>query len=45
MTPVNVGDSAPEFTALDDADRRISLTDFRGTVVVLYFYPKDDTPG
>ena len=40
-----VGDAAPNFTALDDAERRISLSDFRGKVVVLYFYPKDDTPG
>jgi hypothetical protein len=45
MPNVHVGDVAPDFTALDDADRRISLADFRGKVVVLYFYPKDDTPG
>lgn len=44
MTP-QAGDTAPNFTALDDADRRISLSDFRGRVAVLYFYPKDDTPG
>jgi peroxiredoxin Q/BCP len=45
MPSVQQGDRAPDFTALDDADRRISLSDFRGKVVVLYFYPKDDTPG
>jgi peroxiredoxin Q/BCP len=45
MTSVGIGDKAPEFTALDDAERSISLTDFRGQVVVLYFYPKDDTAG
>ena len=44
MTP-KAGDIAPAFSALDDADRRISLSDFRGKMVVLYFYPKDDTPG
>jgi peroxiredoxin len=45
MPNPKVGDAAPDFTALDDADRRISLSDFRGKMVVLYFYPKDDTPG
>jgi peroxiredoxin Q/BCP len=45
MTTVRTGDQAPDFTALDDGDRTISLSDFRGRVVVLYFYPKDDTPG
>jgi peroxiredoxin Q/BCP len=45
MPSVKAGDKAPEFTALDDAERSISLSDFRGKVVVLYFYPKDDTPG
>jgi peroxiredoxin Q/BCP len=36
---------APEFTAVTDSGETISLRDFRGKRVVLYFYPKDDTPG
>ncbi len=36
---------APEFTLRTDADEEVSLEDFRGRKVVLYFYPKDDTPG
>ena len=39
------GDPAPDFTATTDAGGRVSLSDFRGKKVVLYFYPKDDTPG
>jgi thioredoxin-dependent peroxiredoxin len=39
------GDSAPDFTATTDTGERVSLSDFRGRPVVLYFYPKDDTPG
>jgi thioredoxin-dependent peroxiredoxin len=39
------GDNAPPFTALDDSGQPISLSDARGRVVVLFFYPKDDTPG
>ena len=42
---LKVGDTAPEFTALDDSGRKVRLKDFRGRQVVLYFYPKDDTPG
>lgn len=38
------GDKAPEFT-LDSTEGRISLSDYRGKWIVLYFYPKDDTPG
>jgi len=40
-----VGAKAPEFTALDDRGQSISLSDFKGKRVVLFFYPKDDTPG
>lgn len=40
-----VGSTAPDFTALDDAGQSIQLSQFRGKTVVLYFYPKDDTPG
>ena len=40
-----VGAPAPAFTAHTDADQPLSLADLRGRVVVLYFYPKDDTTG
>ena len=48
--PLSVGDKAPKFRALAvggeyGAGREVTLVDFRGTPVVLYFYPKDDTPG
>jgi peroxiredoxin Q/BCP len=36
---------APDFTATTDAGTTVKLSDFRGKRVVLYFYPKDDTPG
>ena len=39
------GDSAPDFSLQDDKDKRVSLKALRGKKVVLYFYPKDDTPG
>lgn len=39
------GDKAPDFSALSDKGERISLKDLKGRNVVLYFYPKDDTPG
>ncbi len=39
------GQQAPDFTALSTTGQRISLSDYRGRKVVLYFYPKDDTPG
>ena len=40
-----VGKKAPAFTAKDQDDRVVRLGDFKGQWVVLYFYPKDDTPG
>jgi peroxiredoxin Q/BCP len=40
-----VGTVAPAFTTIDDEGNIVSLSDFKGKVVVLYFYPKDDTPG
>ena len=40
-----VGRPAPDFTAVADTGQEVSLKDFRGKRVVLYFYPKDDTPG
>ncbi len=39
------GITAPNFTAKDDEGNSVSLADFEGKIVVLYFYPKDDTPG
>ncbi len=39
------GDPAPDFDALDQNGTRHRLADYRGKYVVLYFYPKDDTPG
>ena len=42
---LEVGTVAPNFTTTDDEGNTVSLSDFKGKVVVLYFYPKDDTPG
>ena len=42
---VSEGELAPDFTATTDTGERVSLSDFRGKPVVLYFYPRDDTPG
>lgn len=42
---LSVGTSAPGFTAKDASGNSISLADYAGKTVVLYFYPKDDTPG
>ena len=42
---VSEGEPAPDFSATTDAGERVSLSDYRGRPVVLYFYPKDDTPG
>jgi len=42
---VSEGEPAPDFSATTDSGERVSLSDFRGKPVVLYFYPKDDTPG
>jgi peroxiredoxin Q/BCP len=39
------GDNAPAFTANTNGSGKISLADFKGQNVILYFYPKDDTPG
>jgi thioredoxin-dependent peroxiredoxin len=45
MKLLAVGDKAPDFATVDQFGDRVSLKDFRGKKVVLYFYPKDDTPG
>jgi peroxiredoxin Q/BCP len=42
---VEEGDTAPDFTLSADDGRPVKLSDLRGKPVVLYFYPKDDTPG
>ncbi len=42
---VQAGDAAPDFTLPRDGGGRISLADFKGRKLVLYFYPKDDTSG
>jgi len=39
------GDPAPPFTLPDTSGKQVSLKDFAGRDVILYFYPKDDTPG
>jgi len=43
--PISAGIPAPEFELYDDTHTLRKLSDFRGKNVVLYFYPKDDTPG
>jgi peroxiredoxin Q/BCP len=42
---LETGDSAPDFTLPDQDGNPVSLADFRGRMVVVYFYPKADTPG
>ena len=43
--PLNAGDTAPDFTVKDTNGNTVRLSDYAGQMVVLYFYPKDDTPG
>ncbi len=42
---VEIGQRAPDFTLLDHRGREVSLSDFAGRWLVLYFYPRDNTPG
>ncbi|AIL65546.1 Putative peroxiredoxin bcp [Rickettsiales bacterium Ac37b] len=42
---LNIGDPAPDFTLDTDTSSKLTLSSLRGKNVVLYFYPKDDTPG
>lgn len=42
---LNIGDKAPNFTLTNKDGREVTLSDFLGKKVVLYFYPKDNTPG
>ena len=39
------GDAAPPFTSVNESGASVQLSDYRGQWVVLFFYPKDDTPG
>jgi len=45
MSELKEGQKAPDFTANDQNGNNVSLSQFTGKKVVLYFYPKDDTPG
>jgi peroxiredoxin Q/BCP len=45
MPQNQIGDTAPDFTLPDENGKPIKLSSFRGKKVILYFYPKDDTPG
>lgn len=45
MTHLKVGDKAPSFAAKDQNGKEVKLTDYKGKKVILYFYPKDLTPG
>ncbi len=45
MAELKEGDKAPQFTSTDQNGKKVSLSDFLGKKVVLYFYPKDNTPG
>lgn len=42
---LQVGDTAPDFSAADHNGNTVSLSDFSGKTVILWFYPKADTPG
>lgn len=42
---LKIGDKAPDFKLLSDSGQETKLSSFRGKKVILYFYPKDDTPG
>lgn len=44
MALINPGQTAPEFTLLDQFGKRHALSDYRGRIVVIYFYPEDSTP-
>lgn len=42
---LRVGDKAPDFAVTDDSGATVSLRDYRGKNLILYFYPKANTPG
>ncbi|HVF76319.1 MAG TPA: thioredoxin-dependent thiol peroxidase [Acidimicrobiales bacterium] len=43
--PLQPGDKAPDFTLLDQSENKVKLSSFKGRKVLVYFYPKADTPG
>ena len=45
MTKLKIGDNAPDFCVLNENNDKISLSNFKGKKLILYFYPKDSTPG
>ncbi len=45
MATLSKGDIAPEFTGLNQSGKEISLSEFQGKKLILFFYPKDNTPG
>ena len=45
MSALKIGDEAPAFETVDQDGNHVSLKDYRGKKLILYFYPKDDTPG
>ena len=45
MSTLKQGDAAPQFSGVDQDGQAVSLSDYSGKKLVLYFYPKDDTPG
>ncbi|WP_158824863.1 thioredoxin-dependent thiol peroxidase [Mucilaginibacter lacusdianchii] len=45
MATLKAGDKAPDFTAKDQNGNTVSLSNYLGKTIILYFYPKDDTPG
>ena len=44
ITHLKIGDKAPSFEGIDQDNQTIKLDDFKGKKVILYFYPKDNTP-
>jgi peroxiredoxin Q/BCP len=45
MSKLSVGDKAPDFSSVNQHGEKVSLKDFDGNKLILYFYPKDNTPG
>ena len=42
---LNIGDRAPSFSLASDSGKPVKLSDFKGSTLILYFFPKADTPG
>jgi thioredoxin-dependent peroxiredoxin len=45
MSKIEEGKKAPDFTLSDQDGKQVTLSEFKGKNVIVYFYPKDDTPG